>query len=77
MAKQIIQEISKDSIGLVIYFDTRQFVSIETRDAYMDAINRFSESINKPIFIIDSEGKVEELSSEQLEKFGLKKINIE
>ena len=77
MAKQIIQEISKDSVALVVYFDKRQFVSIETRDAYVGAINRFSESINKPIFIIDSEGKVDELSSEQLEKFGLKKINIE
>lgn len=77
MAKQIIQEISKDSVALVVYFDKRQFVSIETRDAYADALNRFSELVNKPIFIIDSEGKVEELSSKQLEKFGLKKINIE
>lgn len=70
MTDLLIQTISEETIGLVVY--------VKDEDQYQDikgALANFQEQINKPVLICLNE-KIELINIEDLNRFGLQRIEM-
>ena len=69
MTNLLIQTISEDTVGLVVYVeDVKEYQDIK------DALSNFKNRINKPILICVNQFEI--LNAEDLKRFGLQQVEI-